>query len=191
MNLKSKDLSNSHRNRFLDLLPWFIIIMMPVVYWLLSRQYSNGPAYLTDEIGYLAKASFLAGHVIDGSSSYFAGYSILLAPLFVLFSDTNRIWQGVLVVNASLWGLSFFLLWKLLGIWATKSTPFQRVLTLLFVSLYPAFAKCLVTHSQAVYWHSFFCAVCSLCQDGNRANYSRFCPSLFVPVCIIGYTLQG
>ncbi|MCB1477108.1 MAG: hypothetical protein H6883_01120 [Rhodobiaceae bacterium] len=73
-----------------------------------------GPTYLQDEIGYLANASFLAGHPIDGSSSYHFGYSLFLVPAFWLFSTTAAIWKAILVTNALLFAAAFCVLFHIL-----------------------------------------------------------------------------
>jgi hypothetical protein len=75
--------------------------------------HSTGPAYLEDEIGYLGNAAFFAGHRIDTASSYHAGYSLLIAPLFWM-SDPFVVWKGVLAVNAMLWAASFAMLHSML-----------------------------------------------------------------------------
>jgi hypothetical protein len=52
---------------------WVVIIGALLIYWLLSRN-SSGPAFLSEEIGYLANATFLAGHQLYGSSEGFLTY---------------------------------------------------------------------------------------------------------------------
>ena len=56
--------------------------------YLAASWHVSGPAYLRDEIGYLANAAFLTNHRIDAASSFHAGYSFLIAPAF-LFSGPN------------------------------------------------------------------------------------------------------
>ncbi len=116
---------------------WLVIIGVSLAYWTVSRLYS-GPAYLADEIGYLTNAAFLAGRLIDGASSYHAGYSFILAPVFMLFSEPNHIWQGAMIVNALLWGVSFYLLALLLNELSPESTERERFLALLTAAGYPA-----------------------------------------------------
>ncbi len=113
---------------------------MPAIflaYWLISRQYT-GPAYLSDEIGYLTKAAVFAGHPVDMASSWHGGYSLLLAPLFMVFSDPFTVWQGIMVVNALFWVSSFMLLFYMLkrlfpeqGFWAV-------FFAVAFSSIYPS-----------------------------------------------------
>ena len=87
-------------------------IAIGCVYFLVSL-HSSGPAYLEDEIGYLANAAFFAGHKIDAASSYHAGYSLFIAPLFLL-SDPFVVWKGVLAINAILWAANFAILHAIL-----------------------------------------------------------------------------
>lgn len=91
------------------------VLALFVGYFIINLEF-KGPAYLADEVGYLSKAIFLSGHQVDGASSYHFGYSILLAPLFALFSDTDIIWHGIVATNVVLILLSF--------IFITKSVPF-------------------------------------------------------------------
>lgn len=71
---------------------------------------TSGPAYLADEIGYLNNAAFFGGRFSDGASSYYAGYSMLLSPLFFFLSDPQLLWRGVTAINALMWGGVFLLL---------------------------------------------------------------------------------
>jgi hypothetical protein len=116
---------------------WLVILGAPLVYLACSLPYT-GPAYLADEIGYLTNAIFLSGYLVDGASSYHAGFSILLAPLFAVLDDTASIWRGAMVLNAVLWGVSFYLLDRILNRWAPDATPRERLLILLVVALYPS-----------------------------------------------------
>jgi len=104
-------------------------------FFLISLRYS-GPAYLEDEIGYLANAAFFAGHKIDAASSFHAGYSLFIAPLFLL-SDPHVVWKGVLAINAILWAVNFLLLHSILRrLFPTAND--SRLLTATIVSaLYP------------------------------------------------------
>jgi hypothetical protein len=116
---------------------WLVIVGAPFVYWLRSLAYS-GPVFLTDEIGYLSNAAFLAGHRLDAASSYHAGYSLFLAPLFAVLSDPAAIWRGVMTVNAFFWVLTWLLLSRLLSIYFPGSSVRARAGALLVCSIYPA-----------------------------------------------------
>lgn len=98
--------------------------------------HTSGPAYLRDEIGYLANAAFFAGHKIDAASSFHAGYSLLIAPAF-LFSDPRLVWKGVLTINAIMWAANFAMLHAILRRLLPRAQP-SRLLTATIVSaLYP------------------------------------------------------
>ncbi len=127
---------NDNRVKCFDI-HWLIIFAMPLIYWLYSFNY-NGPAYLADEIGYLSNAIFFSGYLVDGASSYHSGYSFLLAPLFIIFSNTKSIWQGAMLINALLWGGALYLLDRIIIYWRLNMTQAERVLVLLSVGLYPA-----------------------------------------------------
>ena len=123
--------------RLKDLPFWLVILGAPFIYWLHNRVYT-GPAFLSDEIGYLANAAVLAGHQIDGASNFHAGYSLLLTPLFSVFSQPSVVWQGILVINTALWASSFFILHRLLLILFPGSSYTERFLALVFSVFYPS-----------------------------------------------------
>ncbi len=79
---------------------------------LLSRN-MTGPIVYEDGLGYLANARFLAGmRVTPGlapMSYYYPGYSLFIAPLYVLFTSPEAVYHGVLVLNAALGSLQFLL----------------------------------------------------------------------------------
>lgn len=93
---------------------YILILTIILVYCLVSHRYT-GPAYLSDEIGYLTKAAAFAGYPGDMASSWHGGYSLMIAPAFMIFSDPFVIWQGVIVLNSLMWALSFILLFNLLS----------------------------------------------------------------------------
>jgi hypothetical protein len=99
--------------------------------------HSSGPAYLEDEIGYLANAAFFAGHIIDAASSYHAGYSLFIAPLFLL-SDPFIVWKGVLAVNAILWAASFAILHAILRRLLPNAAGSNLLTATVVSALYPA-----------------------------------------------------
>ncbi len=96
-----------------EIVRWLIILGLPAYYFYLNFQFT-GPAYLQDEIGYLAKAAYLAGFEIDGSSSYYSGYAFVLAPLFRIFTDNTLLWRAIMAANAILISLSLWLIIRIL-----------------------------------------------------------------------------
>lgn len=98
----------------------------------------SGPAYLRDEIGYLSNAAFLGGRHVGGASSYYAGYSLLLAPLFHFIDHPARVWQGVMLVNAVLWGGTLALLHASLRRLFPQLPQARLLFAMLLVAAYPA-----------------------------------------------------
>lgn len=106
--------------------------------YLAASWHVSGPAYLRDEIGYLANAAFLANHRIDAASSFHAGYSLFITPAF-LFSDPRVVWKAVLAINAIMWAANFAMLHAILRRLLPLARP-SRLLTAMIVSaLYPSF----------------------------------------------------
>jgi len=119
---------------------WLVVFGVPLGYFFFNFGKYNGPAFLADEMGYLANAIFLSGHKVDGASSYHAGYSLLLAPLFLLLDDTNIIWQGAVLINSFLFGVAFYFVNRLIVLWDHGVSPWKRALVILLVGLYPTWA---------------------------------------------------
>ncbi|MFW5996638.1 MAG: hypothetical protein ACOCQP_01355 [Lentisphaeria bacterium] len=116
---------------------WTIVIGVFFAFCLANISYT-GPTVLNDEIGYLANAALIAGYEIDGASKYHAGYSVLLAPLFRIFSEPLNIWRAAMVFNASIWALSFLLLSRILKTILPEYDKKQIFFALLISALYPA-----------------------------------------------------
>jgi hypothetical protein len=117
---------------------WRLFLLSVVIgcAYLAVSWHTSGPAYLRDEIGYLANAAFLANHRIDAASSYHAGYSLLITPAF-LFSDPDLVWKAVLTINAIMWAANFAMLYAILRRVLPQTQP-SRLLTATIVSaLYP------------------------------------------------------
>ena len=68
-----------------------------------SKDVYNMPSALNDEIGYLANAAFFSGYDWNGIMRdipyYSFGYSLFLVPFFLLFSNGQFIYIGVLCIN--------------------------------------------------------------------------------------------
>jgi len=130
-------LLDSLKSRFFNSPEWIISAGVFLVYWVVNRSYT-GPAVPWDEIGYLANAALISGHTIDGATSYHAGYSFFLAPLFLIFSEPPQIWQAIMVLHAFLWSVSFLLLARILRKLLPQITKVQLVAALLVAAAYPA-----------------------------------------------------
>jgi len=142
-------------NRKSLLYPWLVILGFPMGYLVWNLPRYNGPAILRDEVGYLANAIFLAGYHIDGGSSYHIGFSLLLSPLFLFFSDVSIIWRGVMVINSLLWVVTFYFTDKLITKWDSQISLNRRVMVLLGVGVYPSW----VTMSGYAFTTSAFVAL--------------------------------
>ena len=104
--------------------------------YLAASWHVSGPAYLRDEIGYLANAAFFAGYRIDAASNFHAGYSLLIAPAF-LFSDPRVVWKAVLAINAILWAANFAMLHALLRRLLPHTEPSRLLSATIVSALYP------------------------------------------------------
>ncbi|TIS59581.1 MAG: hypothetical protein E5W91_02655 [Mesorhizobium sp.] len=93
---------------------------------------------MADEIGYLANAAALAGYISDSASSYQFGYSLFIAPIFRLTNNTDVLWHGIIAVNALLFSIAFFLLYKLSFDLEPNLSPRYRFSIIALCSAYPA-----------------------------------------------------
>ena len=129
-------LINNLKSKLLNSPEWVIPICVFFVFWLVNKSFT-GPIIHDDEIGYLANAALISGHVVDGASKYHAGYSFFLAPLFVIFSDPSSVWQAIMVFNAFIWSVSFLLLAHILKVLVPGYSKGQLFIALLISALYP------------------------------------------------------
>lgn len=97
------------------------------------------PASLNDEMGYLTKAATFAGHSVDMSSSWYGGYSLLLSPIFRVFSDPSTIWIGVLALNAVFWTAVVLLIGYMLKQAFPSKAKLSLTLVALVACMYPGF----------------------------------------------------
>lgn len=114
-----------------------LFIALFFLYALINISFT-GPVFLDDELGYLNKAAVLAGYPMDISSSYFAGYSIVLAPIFWLFTEAQTIWYSILVLNAALMAGSIVVLWKVLQRLFPKQDTRSILAAVGVAALYPS-----------------------------------------------------
>ncbi len=66
---------------------------------IISSVTNLGPVYLSDEVHYAAKAAHLAGQNNLLSSSWHAGYSLTLVPIFKLFGIQQTTWLAIAIFN--------------------------------------------------------------------------------------------
>ncbi|TAL14732.1 hypothetical protein EPN95_01945 [Patescibacteria group bacterium] len=91
--------------------------------YLLLNHGITGPAYLSDEIGYLDKAATIAGSLVHLSTSWFGGYSLMISPAFMLSANIHIEWLMVLILNALMWAGSAALLQYMLRTIYPKTEP--------------------------------------------------------------------
>lgn len=113
--------------------------LLAFAYTLAWNWQHEGPAYLSDAVGYMVNAAILAGHNVDAMGSWHAGYSMLLWPLFFL-DDPAFVWKGVLLINAALVAASLFISAKVLVDFEPSISPSIRRLILLLIIIYPCFS---------------------------------------------------
>lgn len=111
-----------------------IFLLFTSITYIFASLYSNGPAYLSDEIGYLSKAAFLASHKIDLATSWHGGYSALLTPLFYIFQSPEKIWYCIIITNSILFTLSLYFSYQWI---AQKEHAKQNLFALAATALYP------------------------------------------------------
>lgn len=80
--------------------PLMVLLFTLFVGLILFNSFTNlGPVYLSDEVHYAAKAAHLAGQGNLLSSSWHAGYSLTLVPIFRLFGVQDNTWIAVAFLN--------------------------------------------------------------------------------------------
>lgn len=114
----------------------FLFVPIAVAFFCFNLQYI-GPAYLSDEIGYLNKAAAFAGYGVDGASSWFGGYSLLIAPLFYTVKDPFVLWKTVLFFHATMWATNFYLMSSIFNRLYNIDSKRQSVYILMAI-LYPS-----------------------------------------------------
>nr|WP_321269485.1 hypothetical protein [uncultured Tolumonas sp.] len=97
--------NNSDNNRLI-----IAALLIFILFYFVSFSIT-GPAYLSDEIGYLTKAIYISGNGGDFASSWHAGYSILISPVFYFLNDFNDIWTAIKIINISLFVASFIFMY--------------------------------------------------------------------------------
>lgn len=74
------------------------------------------PTFLNDELGYLANAAFLAGKNWSGvtriSAYYSYGYSLIIAPLFLILKNTELLYKTIILFNICFYIISYYISFK-------------------------------------------------------------------------------
>ncbi|MEM2174982.1 MAG: hypothetical protein QXI58_05115 [Candidatus Micrarchaeia archaeon] len=119
-----------------NIIKYSIAIVIFFIFALFNIRIS-GPAYLSDEIGYLGHAIMLAGYHIDAASSWHAGYSIMLSPFFRISLPPEVIWLCIIFFNAFLWGIIVLFLFYLLDYMFPGFSIFRKVVAIIVTISYP------------------------------------------------------
>ena len=128
-----------NRKTFIVIFTAYIILAATHIIMGLSLE---TPVVAGDEFGYLGKARYIAGGSMPvypggGQPSGF-GYSMIISPAFMLFSDPAMIYKAALVINGIL--SATIVIWLFLLLHHIFKLKTNRSLLLSFViSLYPAF----------------------------------------------------
>lgn len=157
-----------------------VSLLISIVFYA-ATAWVTGPAYLADEIGYLTNGAFIAGHFVGSASSYHAGYSFLLAPLFYFLDDPRLVWRGVLIFNAAMWGLSLGLVHDFARRFFPAASRLMLFLATLLVAAYPAnLAMSGYAFSQSAVAFFFMLSVWTLFQVDLRRPLTVIPHAIFV-----------
>lgn len=116
---------------------WFVPTVVFVGFLVLNIGIT-GPAYLSDEVGYLNKAATIAGDTVHSPSSWYGGYSLLIAPAFLISSNPFVEWYLILLLNAIMWAASAWLLQYILARLNPKRSTMAIRLATLGAMAYPS-----------------------------------------------------
>lgn len=97
----------------------------------------KGPMIQGDEGSYLANAAAIAGFHNDMASSYYAGYSILIAPAFWIAETPQGIWAVIKVINSILFFFIVFSLWLIAKYFKPEVNYKIRLASVTLTSCYP------------------------------------------------------
>jgi hypothetical protein len=96
-----KNKLNNSINKHVNLLLVLILASIGTVYFIHSLQF-GGPAYLSDEVNYLAKAAVIGGNSLDAASGMYFGYSVFISPAYLITDNPEISWRVVQFVNTLL-----------------------------------------------------------------------------------------
>jgi hypothetical protein len=116
----------------------YVIAIFIISIFIIVNYSIEGPVVQIDEGAYLANAAVLAGFKNDLASSYHAGYSLLIAPAFVIGSDPKEIFLIIKIINSLFWGFSFLILFYLISKLFSEVIFEKRLLSCIVALAYPA-----------------------------------------------------
>jgi hypothetical protein len=118
---------------------WLVFALVALAHLVFARLSVAVPYVFGDEAGYLTKAAALAGLRTDAYSSYYPGYSLLLAPLYGIEPHTQAIYDAVQILNALLAGVTAVLLFGLARELAPRQSPLRQGAAALAATSYAPF----------------------------------------------------
>lgn len=123
--------------RFVRLSIVFVIACALATGALIINDSIPGPMIQADEGSYLANAAAIAGFFNDMAGSYHAGYSLLIAPAFLVSQGPEAVWFTVKIINAFLLFTLFLALYWVSGMLKLEVSLWLRLSAVCAVSLYP------------------------------------------------------
>jgi hypothetical protein len=114
-----------------------VLLTIGVAYFIHSLQF-NGPAYLSDEVNYLAKAAFFSGNSLDAASGMHFGYSLLISPAYIFTNNPEVSWKIVQLVNSLLIAGSLFLSFLIIKTINPKIKNSRAILYMIIISTFPS-----------------------------------------------------
>lgn len=133
--------SNNKQYKKLIAFRFTIPVVVFVLFFGVSLATTQGPAYLSDEVGYLAKAATIAGSPVQLATSWFGGYSLMISPAFIISSDPYISWYIVLFLNALMWAGSALLLQYVVRRIYPQASPSALFVAVLGAMLYPSWVS--------------------------------------------------
>lgn len=97
----------------------------------------KGPMIQPDEGSYLANAAALAGFDNDLANSYHAGYSLFIAPAFLIADSPDGVWALVKAINSALFFVSVWCLIAIARQLLPEISHRDRLIGVTLASLYP------------------------------------------------------
>ncbi len=77
-----------------------VVLVVPIFYLLWNISFTRGPSFASsDEGGYLSWARLILEKPSPIRSAVFPGYSLVISPLYLTFTDPYSVWIGVLTLN--------------------------------------------------------------------------------------------
>lgn len=117
---------------------WYTLPLLIFVTYFVCSLSIHGPAYLSDEVGYLAKAATIAGSPVHFTTSWFGGYSLMISPAFLLSANPFVEWRIIMALNALMWAGTAMLLRYVLRSTHPHARPQMIWLATLGAMAYPS-----------------------------------------------------